>query len=92
MTDPTTNPVLLVYPMTIEFVVPVSSINYILGENGAHVEHVFNSTGAEVTISSEPDSVDANVRISGPLSGVQAAHILVIKQVADALMAAESAA
>jgi transcription antitermination factor NusA-like protein len=93
MTDPTTNPDLLAYPIAIEFVVPMSSVDYILGENGSHVEHVFNSTGAEVHISgqSDPNSVDVTVRITGPLCGVQAAHILVIKQVADALMAEDTA-
>ena len=91
--DPTTNPALLAYPMSIEFVVPVLSVNNILGEKGAHVEHVFNSTGAEVTVShdsGDPNSLDATIRITGPLCGVQAAHILVIKQVTDAIMAAES--
>ena len=92
MTDPTRNPDLLAYPITIEFVVPMSSVEYILGEYSSHVEHVFNSTGAEVNISgqSDPNSVDVTVRITGPLCGVQAAHILVIKQVADALMAEEA--
>ena len=88
--DPTSNPDLLMYPITIQFVVPISAAPYILGEEGRSIKQYFRDTGATVTVDEKPlpGTEDVNVSISGPLCGVQAAHILVIKQVADAFMAA----
>jgi len=89
--DPTSNPDLLMYPMTIQFVVPSSSVPFIVGENGRSLEVYFRQTGATVSVEQSPahDSMDVSVSISGPLCGVQAAHILVIKQVTDAIMSAQ---
>jgi RNA-binding protein Nova len=89
MMDPTSNPDLLMYPITIQFVVPVAAVSFIIGEDGSALAQYFRDTGATVTVDEVPvaDSNDVNVSISGPLCGVQAAHIIVIKQVADALMA-----
>ena len=85
--DPTTNPQLLSYPLTIEFVVPPMSVPFILGEKGATADFIFSQTGASVVVQDlAPGATDANVAISGPLCGVQAAHLLVIKHVTDALM------
>jgi RNA-binding protein Nova len=85
--DPSSNPELLGYPVTIEFVVPVSSVAYITGENGSYQDFIFNQTGAIVAIADGGASPDVNVSIKGPLCGVQAAHLLVIKQVTDAMLA-----
>ena len=87
--DPTSNPDLVMYPMSIQFVVPISAAPYITGEDGRSLKQYFRDTGATVTVDAEPmpGTEDVNVSISGPLCGVQAAHILVIKQVADAFMA-----
>jgi RNA-binding protein Nova len=87
--DPTSNPDLLMYNMSIEFVVPMSAVPYITGEEGRALPQYYRDTGATVSVDDKPlpDSNDVTVMISGPLCGVQAAHILVIKQVADALMA-----
>jgi predicted RNA-binding protein YlqC (UPF0109 family) len=88
VSDPTTNPELLTYPMTIEFVVPPSAVPFILGENGSALKGYFDRTGAMVKVDPpKHDSQDINVSIQGPLCGVQAAHLLVIKQVTDAIMA-----
>ena len=89
MHDPTSNPDLLLYPLSIQFVVPVLAVPYIAGEEGRLLGQYFRDTGATVTVDDKPlpGTNDVNVSISGPLCGVQAAHILVIKQVADALMA-----
>jgi RNA-binding protein Nova len=88
--DPTSNPDLLMYPITIHFVVPISAAPYIVGEEARSIKQYFRETGATVTVDEQPlpGTEDVNVSISGPLCGVQAAHILVIKQVADAFMAA----
>ena len=85
MVDPTTNPELLAYPTSIEFVIPPIAVDSILSENGAFTDYIFHQTGATVTVG-DPNSTDVNVTISGPLCGVQAAHILVIKQVTDAIL------
>ena len=89
--DPTSNPDLLMYPMTMQFVVPSSSVPFIVGESGRSLEMYFRQTGATVLVDETPlnDSLDVSVSISGPLCGVQAAHILVIKQVTDAIMSAQ---
>jgi KH domain len=68
----------LCYPMSLEFFVPadiVPPVN-ILSE-------ISRSSGADVTVRSTGD-VDNIVTIAGPLASVQAAHILVIKEVAKA--------
>ena len=92
-TDPTSNPDLLMYSMSIEFVVPVSAVPFIAGPEGRALPQYYRDTGATVSVEDEPlpDSNDVTVTISGPLCGVQAAHILVIKQVADALMSSAPA-
>ena len=87
--DPTSNPALLTFPITIQFVVPPSAVPYIVGENGMSIGQYFRQTGATVQVDPpQPESQDINVSISGPLCGVQAAHILVIKQVTEAILAA----
>ncbi len=89
MMDPTSNPDLLMYPLSIQFLVPLSAVPHITGEENRALAQYFRDTGATVTVDENPvtDSNDVNVSITGPLCGVQAAHILVIKQVADVLMA-----
>jgi hypothetical protein len=90
--DPTANPDLLMYPMTIQFVVPASSVPFIVGDNGRSLDMYFRQTGATVSVEDTQqngDSLDVSVSISGPLCGVQAAHILVIKQVTDAIISAQ---
>lgn len=90
--DPTANPDLLMYPMTIQFVVPASSVPFIVGDNGRSLDMYFRQTGATVSVEEmhqNGDSLDVSVSISGPLCGVQAAHILVIKQVTDAIISAQ---
>ena len=87
MMDPTANPELLMYPMTIEFVVPALSIPYIEGEEGKMIPRYFRDTGCNIAFSEIAGTQDVNVSISGPLCGVQAAHLLVIKAVTDAILA-----
>ena len=89
MNDPTGNPELLTYPLTIQFVVPPNAVAFILGENGIALREYFDRTGATVIVEQQPDVPDVNVTITGPLCGVQAAHILVIRQVSDAIMSAQ---
>lgn len=79
-TDPTASPDLLSYPLTIEFVVPQIAVNNILKDS----ENIFAQTGADVAIVNNSQD-DVSVAISGPLCGVQAAHLLVIKHITDVI-------
>ncbi len=87
--DPASSPDLLMYPLTIEFVVPESSVSFIEGENRDYLDFVFAQTGAVVSVGglATTSSGDVTVAIKGPLCGVQGAHILVIKKVTDAILA-----
>jgi hypothetical protein len=52
---------------------------------------ILQQTGSRVTVSDCPGSeVDKTLTVSGPLSGVQAAHILLIRRVTDFLIESES--
>lgn len=87
MMDPTTNPEILMYPVSIEFVVPAISAPYIVGDEGKSLPLYFRDTGSVVSVTEIENTQDVNVVISGPLCGVQAAHLLVIKAVTDAILA-----
>ena len=73
---------LLSYRCSVEFLVP----NKVAPSNDS-LQSISHRSGATVTLSEYvADQPDRTINISGPLCGVQAAHILVIRLVADEMV------
>lgn len=85
---------LLSYPCTIEFLVPRPCVLSIFDPENKFVREIFALTGCTVDLQEVVDtaamalgqpqvpSVDVKIILSGPLSGIQAAHIVITREVA----------
>ncbi len=84
---------LLSYPCTLEMLVPRACVLSIFDPEMKFVKELYSLTGCAVELNdvadqnnaSQAPSVDVNVSISGPMAGVQAAHIIVTREVASRL-------
>jgi hypothetical protein len=73
---------LMLFRCAIEFLVPSASVPPV-----EVLADIFQSTGSRVSVSDCPGTdLDKVLTISGPLSGVQAAHILLIRRVTEFLV------
>ena len=74
------------YRCAIEFLVPAAAVPPV-----EVLADILQQTGSRVSVSDCPGSdLDKTLTVSGPLSGVQAAHILLIRRVTDFLIQQES--
>ena len=77
---------LFTYRCAIEFLVPTPAVPPV-----EVLADILQQTGSRVTVADCPGSdVDKTLTVSGPLSGVQAAHILLIRRVTDFLIQQDS--
>jgi len=74
------------YTCTIQFMVPTPSVPSV-----EILADIFQQTGARVSVSDSPgNDLDKTLTITGPMAGVQAAHILLIRRVGDFLQRQET--